>query len=486
MKTRIRESLKLLIIALVTATATSFFFIQHSANYTNETADNTAPKVEKWYSQLPFSTAATTDFTNAAERSVNAVVHVKVKTFVQNNYSGNSLFDFFFGNTPQQQQRPVEGFGSGVILSEDGYIVTNNHVINKSNEIEVVLNDKRTYTAKLIGTDPMTDLALLKVDAEALPTLSFGNSDNLKIGEWVLAVGNPFNLSTTVTAGIVSAKARGIGISASQNGQLGIESFIQTDAAVNPGNSGGALVNTSGQLIGINSAIASPTGSYAGYSFAIPVSIVRKVVADLMEFGKVQRALLGVEIADITSDLAHKKNLDILDGVYIANVFENSTADEADLQEGDVITSINKTKTNSVSELQEQVNRYRPGDEVELGYIRNGKKRYVSVKFKNSQGSTLVIKDDNLTKLGASFEVVSDEEKAKLGLKFGVKVVSLTNGKLLRSGVRENFIITTINNVSIKTIDDISKTLNNIKDGMFISGLYPNGQKAYYAIDINN
>lgn len=486
MKTRIKESIKLIIIAVVTATATSYFFINYSNNLTNKVTEETVSQTDKWYAQLPFSSPATTDFTKAAERSVNAVVHVKVKAYVQQNYSGNPLYDFFFGNTPPQHPRPVEGSGSGVILSEDGYIVTNNHVINKSNEIEVILNDKRTYKAKLIGSDPMTDLALLKVEATELPTLPFGNSDALKIGEWVLAVGNPFNLSTTVTAGIVSAKARGIGISASRSGQLGIESFIQTDAAVNPGNSGGALVNTSGQLVGINSAIASPTGSYAGYSFAIPVSIVKKVVADLMEFGKVQRALLGVEIADISAELAKKKDLSTLDGVYIANVMENSAAKDAKLEPGDVITLINNNKVNSVSELQEQISRYRPGDNVELEYIRDGKRKTVQIKFKNSLGDTKVIKDDSLAKLGASFEVISDSEKKKLGIDYGVKIVSLTNGKFLRSGVREGYIITKINNASIKTVDDIYKALENIEEGMFISGIYPNGQKAYYAIDINN
>lgn len=485
MKTQIKESIKLLVIAVLTATATSYFFINQNNNLTSSRS-TTEAETSKWYTQLPFSPSVNTDFTKAAEQSVPAVVHVKVKTYVKNNYSAHPFYEFFFGQSPYQQPQPVEGFGSGVILSEDGYIVTNNHVVNKSNEIEVVLDDKRTYTAKLIGTDPATDLALLKVEAEGLPTLPFGNSDELKIGEWVLAVGNPFNLSTTVTAGIVSAKARGLGMHAAQSGQMSIESFIQTDAAVNKGNSGGALVNTSGQLVGINSAIASPTGAYAGYSFAIPVSIVKKVVADLMEFGKVQRALLGVRIGDISAELAEKENLNTLDGAYIAAIGENSAAEEADLEEGDVIISVNDNKVKSVSELQEQISRYRPGDEIEIGYIRDGKNKTAEVRLKNSLGNTEIVKNDNLAKLGASFEEITEEEKEKLNINYGVKVVNLSNGKFLSSRIKEGYIITKVNEQPIRSISDLSDVIKNTEGPLFISGIYPNGRKAYFAINMDN
>lgn len=290
------------------------------------------------------------------------MVHVKT-TFQTStrNYSTDPFFDFFFGRPersyPQQPQERV-GTGSGVIISEDGYIITNNHVVQKSTNVEVTLNDKRSFPATVIGTDPSTDIALLKIDAKNLPVIPFGNSDALKIGEWVLAVGNPFNLTSTVTAGIVSAKARNINI---LDADMKIELFIQTDAAVNPGNSGGALVNTRGELVGINTAIASQTGSYTGYSFAVPISIASKVVADLKEFGVVQRAVLGVEIRDINDEFAKEKKLTLLNGAYVVNVVENSSAQDAGIEPGDIITNINGTKVKSVAQLQEQIGRYRPG-----------------------------------------------------------------------------------------------------------------------------
>ncbi|KAB2821325.1 MAG: trypsin-like serine protease, partial [Paludibacter sp.] len=308
--------------------------------------------------------AGETDFTVAAELTVNAVVHVKVKSEVQVSQFGgrDQLFEYFFGPQFRQQQPQIrEGAGSGVIISEDGYIVTNNHVIDKSKEIEVVLNDKRTYSATVVGADPNTDIALLKIDEKNLPYIIFGNSDSLKVGEWVLAVGNPFNLTSTVTAGIVSAKARNINI---LNSAMPIESFIQTDAAVNPGNSGGALVNQRGELVGINTAIASRTGSYAGYSFAVPTTIVRKVVDDLKEFGEVQRALLGVVITTVTADVAQDYNLGKIEGVYVDNVSDNGAAKEAGIRSGDVIIAVGNKKVNTNAELQEAVSQYRPGDDV--------------------------------------------------------------------------------------------------------------------------
>ena len=312
------------------------------------------------------------DFTKAAEMSVGAVVHVKTKYNIYGKQYVDPFYQFFFGR-PQQQQpmQQAQATGSGVILSDDGYIVTNNHVIAQANEIEVVLNDKRSFTAQLIGTDPNTDIALLKIDATGLPTLEMGNSDDLKVGEWVLAVGNPFNLTSTVTAGIVSAKARNINI---LDADMKIESFIQTDAAVNPGNSGGALVNTRGELVGINTAIASQTGSYAGYAFAVPTSIVQNVLAALRQYGSVQPALLGIRMLDITSEVQQYYHLNTLEGVYIAEVVSGSAAEKGGVLAGDVVVAVNGTTINSSSELQEKIARKNPGDEVTLTVLRDGKR----------------------------------------------------------------------------------------------------------------
>ena len=312
---------------------------------------------------------APVDFTQAAERSVEAVVHVKTKYYRQQQYV-DPFYQFFFGRPQQSQQPSAMASGSGVILSNDGYIVTNNHVIEDANEIEVVLNDKRTFTAKLIGTDPNTDLALLKIEATALPTIEIGNSDDLRVGEWVLAVGNPFNLTSTVTAGIVSAKARSINI---LNSDMKIESFIQTDAAVNPGNSGGALVNTRGQLVGINTAIASQTGSYAGYAFAIPTAIMQKVVADLRQYGTVQRALLGIRMLDITQQVKDQLSLESMEGVYVGEVISGSAADKAGMKAGDVIVQVDGRPINASSQLQEQIGRKNPGDQITI-LVRRGQR----------------------------------------------------------------------------------------------------------------
>ena len=309
---------------------------------------------------------APVDFTQAAERSVEAVVHVKTKYYRQQYV--DPFYQFFFGRPKQSQQPSAMASGSGVILSSDGYIVTNNHVIEDANEIEMVLNDKRTFAAQLIGTDPNTDLALLKIEATNLPTIEIGNSDDLRVGEWVLAVGNPFNLTSTVTAGIVSAKARSINI---LNSDMKIESFIQTDAAVNPGNSGGALVNTRGQLVGINTAIASQTGSYAGYAFAIPTAIMQKVVADLRQYGTVQRALLGIRMLDITQQVKDQLSLESMEGVYVGEVISGSAADKAGMKAGDVIVQVDGRPINASSQLQEQIGRKNPGDQITI-LVRRG------------------------------------------------------------------------------------------------------------------
>jgi Do/DeqQ family serine protease len=428
------------------------------------------------------------DFTYAAERTIHAVVHVKV-TSMQNQGYSNPFYEFFFGDRMDTKPQPVSGFGSGVIISEDGYIVTNNHVIDGAEKIEVTLNNKHTYTAELIGRDPDTDIAVIKIKEDKMPFITYGNSDALKIGEWVLAVGNPYNLTSTVTAGIVSAKARNLSILGGRGDrerpQSAIESFIQTDAAVNPGNSGGALVNTRGELIGINTAIASPTGSYIGNSFAIPVTIVKKVVGDLIEYGKVQRAMLGVQIKDIDEDLAKKKGLDKIEGVYIDGLSDGSAAESAGIKEGDVITSVNGQKVNSMSELQEQVSRFRPNDKVEIEINRDNKKKQFLVTLRNSEGTTKIVRKDEITSiLGAQLTEVSPSEKSKLGIRGGVKVTDIGSGKLRSEGVQKGFIITSINNKAVASVDDVKSILSGIKGGVYIEGVYPNGVVAYYAFGI--
>ncbi len=435
-----------------------------------------------------------TDFTVAAELSVHAVVHVKTKTPMQVQQFGfpnDPFFEYFFGRPQQRQQSETpmqEGSGSGVIISNDGYIVTNNHVIDKSKEIEVTLNDNRTFKAKLIGADPNTDIALIKIEAENLPVILFGNSDSLKVGEWVLAVGNPFNLTSTVTAGIVSAKARNINI---LNAAMKIESFIQTDAAVNPGNSGGALVNTKGELVGINTAIASQTGSYAGYAFAVPVSIVQKVVSDIRQYGVVQRAVLGVKMGDITDKIAKEKNLKTMEGAYVDEVVENSAAEKAGLKKEDVIVKINDFNVKSAAQLQEQIGRYSPGDKIKVTVLRDNKPQTFDVELKNRQGNTSVVSSDvNIDILGAQFKEVDPKLKNQLQLDYGVEVKSVTKGKFLQGGIRAGFVIVKINNQAIRSVDDIESALEsamNTSDQfkvLNVAGIYPNGKITYYAINL--
>lgn len=448
------------------------------------------------------ATYAPTDFTQAAESSVNAVVHVMIKKAERQmqSYGGNGVedpfFQFFFGprlhqSQPQPQQpqspdMPIVGSGSGVIISSDGYIVTNNHVIEAADKIEVVLNDRQSYEATLIGTDPTTDIALLKIDADGLNYLSFGNSDATKIGEWVLAVGNPFNLTSTVTAGIISAKSRSIGIiSSPSNQRMGIESFIQTDAAVNPGNSGGALVNTRGELIGINTAIASNTGSYSGYSFAVPSNMVQKVAQDLKQYGEVQRALLGVSISNVTPEIQKKMSLDKIKGVYIAEVSDGGAAKDAGILANDIITSVDGEEVNSVPELQEKIGRKRPGESVKIELIREGKVKQFVVTLRNIRGTTGIVKlEGNDKLLGATLEKVTNDELQRLHIRSGLKVTKLTDGKLKESGVKEGFIITKVNRQLVVEVSDFESLVATASEGLFISGVYSNGKVAYYAINL--
>ena len=428
------------------------------------------------------------DFKSTSAMTRPAVVHVKSKmTVAQNNNSEiPDAFRDFFGDRgfgfQMPSPQPREGSGSGVIISPDGYIVTNNHVIDNANEIEVVLNDKRTYKAEVIGTDPSTDLALLRINESDLPFMSFGNSDLIEVGEWVLAIGNPFNLTSTVTAGIVSAKGRNLNL---LNDKFKIESFIQTDAAVNPGNSGGALVNTQGELIGINTAIASQTGSYSGYSFAIPSLIVNKVMNDLKEFGAVQRGFLGVSIRDVDAQLAEAENLKVLKGVYVQEVNENSAALQAGIKKGDVIIEVNGVPVSSSSELQEQIGRQRPGDKVKIKAMRSSDEKEFTVTLKSITGQTAVVKKEDYGVtgiLGAEFATASESELKDAGLKAGVKVNKLKSGKLQTSGIKEGFIITHIDKKPVSKAIDVENMLRNHQGGVLIEGAYTDGTKAYYAI----
>jgi serine protease Do len=416
------------------------------------------------------------DFTVAAEKAVHGVVHIKTAYEVDQTYT---LYDFFFNGQPY---KPAAGSGSGVIISTDGYIVTNNHVIDMSTDIEVILNDKRSFRAKIIGKDPATDLALLKIDAKDLMPIAYGNSDEVKVGQWVLAVGNPFNLTSTVTAGIISAKGRNISLLERANS---IESFIQTDAAINPGNSGGALVDLQGNLIGVNAAIATNTGSYSGYSFAIPSSMVKKIISDLKEYGTVQRALLGVSLEDITDKVAKEMGLDKIEGVLVEGTLQGSSAAKSGIIKDDIILKIDGKAVNSVNELQELISRYRPGDKVEITFLRENKLKIVTAVLQNSMGSTDIINSDVLAILGANFEELNKNELGHFGISSGIRVKELFPGKLMKAGVNEGYIITHINKIPVNSISDIEKILKDANGGVYLKGIYPNGVQEYYAFGLD-
>ncbi|MDA3890106.1 MAG: trypsin-like peptidase domain-containing protein [Salinivirgaceae bacterium] len=421
------------------------------------------------------------DFVDAAAKTIHGVVHVKVRT--QLNGYENPFYNFLFGKPDYANNpTPIVSAGSGVIISNDGYIVTNNHVIEGADILEVTLNDKRTFTAKLIGTDPNTDIALIKIEGKDFPYISWGNSDEMKIGEWVLAVGNPFNLASTVTAGIVSAKARSINI---LNKRTAIEAFIQTDAAVNPGNSGGALVDTEGKLIGINTAIASPTGSFSGYSFAVPQKIAQKVVGDLLEFGTIQRAFIGISITDVTSPEAINNGVTSTKGVYVSNITADGAAEDAGIKTGDLILKVKDVIVNSTSELQEQVGQHRPGDQISVTILRGGKERKLLLTLRNIDGKTEMVKAEVVPEFyGARVKDISSIEASKLRIKGGVQIIELKQGKFLSAGIKKGFVITSINRQKIYDIQDLQMILKNIEGGIYIEGVYPNGISAYYAFGI--
>ena len=441
------------------------------------------------------------DLTYAAEKALPSVVHIKylqnskVQTVDVESDPFGDLFDpfGFFGNpggNGGKQKRKVqtpkrEGAGSGVIISTDGYIVTNNHVVEGADELTVTLNDNKEYSARIIGTDKTTDLALIKITASNLPALPIGDSDKLKVGEWVLAVGNPFNLNSTVTAGIVSAKARSLGAN-------GIESFIQTDAAINAGNSGGALVNTRGELVGINAMLYSQTGSYSGYGFAIPTTIMNKVVADLKKYGTVQRGLLGIQGINVNNYYDQQKeqgkelDLGTMEGVYVAKVEEEGSAAEAGLKEGDVITAVDGKKVVKMSELQEYLTNKRPGDKVTITYLRKKAKKTATLTLKNEQGNTNIVKDADLDVLGGTFRPVTEQEKKDMNISYGLAVTKVANGALKDAAVYKGFIILQANDAPMKTLNDLQKAVKDAstsKDPVLIlKGISPTGKKAYFAV----
>lgn len=443
------------------------------------------------------------DLTYAAEKALPCVVHIKYlqnakiqEVEVQSDPFGDMFDPFgFFGQRGQggQQKRKVqtpkrEATGSGVIISGDGYIVTNNHVVEGADELTVTLNDNREFSARIIGTDKNTDLALIKINGSDLPAIKVISSDDIKVGEWVLAIGHPLNLRATVTAGIVSAKARSLGAN-------GVEAFIQTDAAINQGNSGGALVNVKGELIGINAMLTSPTGSNIGYGFAIPTTIMNKVVADLKEYGTVQRGLIGIQGSDarlyIDSQKEQGKEVDLgtNEGIYIAKVVDDGAAADAGLEEGDVITAVDGQKVTKMAELQEILATKRPGDKVTITYLHKKSKKTKEVTLKNEQGNTKVIKDADLDVLGAVIREVNEKEKAELDIKYGLKITKVNAGKFRDNGVPVGFIIQGVNDETIKTLENLNeavKKANKSKDPvLYIKGIYPSGKKGYFAVPLD-
>jgi len=432
------------------------------------------------------TSAPPVNFVNASESSINSVVHVTTKV-VKTTIQQDPFYEFFYGpgSGNKEFKQYGSGSGSGVIVSAEGYIVTNNHVIDNATEIEVILNDNSKYVAHVVGADPSTDIAILKIIAPNLKPITFGNSDELRVGEWVLAVGNPFNLTSTVTAGIVSAKARNINLLANRNTQnvVPIESFIQTDAAVNPGNSGGALVNTKGELVGINTAIASQTGSDSGYSFAIPVNLVQKVMRDLIDYGMVQRGFLGIQISDLTQEIKEKNNLPSIKGVFIEKVNEDGSADKVGIKEGDVILKISNKEVNSVASLQEEIGKKRPGDKVSITIrTKKGLEEVKEVVLKNSSGEAVLLSKNDVSKnsaLGVTFEKLTEKEKKQYNVSYGVKVKTVTTGKLKGLGVEEGMIVTKVNNEPVETVEQLTSKMTATDNGILLEVITKSGKKEY-------
>ena len=494
-----KQTIKMLIgmVALVGATSVV------TASVVKNSQSSAAEAPESVFATAPVTApqGGYVDLTYAAEKSVDAVAYIKVtKTGRTRQYVVRDPFSDFFGDffgqgrgQQQPQQREYKepdshGAGSGVIISTDGYIVTNNHVVAGADEIEVKLNDNREFKGRIIGCDATTDLALIKIDAKDLPAIKIGNSDDLKLGQWVLAVGNPFNLTSTVTAGIVSAKARTLGAN-------GIESFIQTDAAINSGNSGGALVNERGELVGINAMLYSQTGSYSGYGFAIPTSIMNKVVADLKVYGTVQRAILGVQGMDVSNWIDSEKakgndpDLDVVEGVYVDKVSDASAAEEAGLEKGDVVTEFDGKKVTKMSELQEAIAQHRPGDKVNITYKRGKKEHKVNVTLRNTQGTTKVMEEVDLDQMGVALKPISEEEQKSLSIDYGLTITAIRNGKMKTAGAAKGTIILQVNDQKMKTVEDWEEAVKSANQStdrtLWIKAITPSGRKVSYVIELD-
>ncbi len=477
-----------IITAAVTSLATIWGFGKLSDKQLFYAGDNKIPI--HYASNTGITGTQPVDFSPAAEASVKSVVHVKTmtqgKTVLANDPFG------FYG--PQQYRMPDQmGAGSGVIISQDGYIITNNHVVQGADQVQVTFNDRNTQVAKVVGTDPATDIAVLKIDGDRLPYMELGNSDNVKLGQWVLAVGYPLNLDATVTAGIVSAKSRQIGLNQRRANASAIESYIQTDAAVNPGNSGGALVNVQGQLIGINAAIASPTGSYAGYSYAIPSNLAQKVASDIIKFGTVRRGYLGLQLQDLNkmdSKMAEHLGISSGDfknatGVYVAGVEPQSGSAAAGIRKGDFITMVNGSVVNSVPQLQEMIARYHPGDKVSVSYMRSGKPGTVSVELKNMGGAAGATQG-GMAFMGADLRNLSSAEAGKYGVKGGVLIANVADdAPLKRANIQKGFVITSINDQEISNTTDFQNAITQASGGIQLGGVYP-GKRGMYYYGIND
>jgi len=495
---KLKQAFAIVIISASTAVASMWGYNKffQKDTYVYHDSNGQEVKVPSNYARFDGATNTPVDFTAAASAAIPATVHIKTKTNAQatNNLPRRNPFSDLFGDGfddlfgDRSRSLPQMASGSGVIISEDGYIVTNNHVVDGADDITVTLSNRKSFKAKLIGTYPDADLSIIKIEAKGLPFLLYGNSDEAKIGQWVLAVGYPLNLEATVTAGIISAKGRTLDINRRQS-KNPVESFIQTDAAVNPGNSGGPLITTDGKLLGINSAIASPTGSYAGYSFTIPVNIVKKVVADLMKFGTVQRAYLGINYApdNISEDVKKQNGIKDGEGVYVSGVSKDGGAEVAGIKEGDFITKIEGTPINSSADLVGQIAILRPGDKVDVTYVRDGKEYTAKVILKNVAGTTDVVKTSSLDKLGADLETVSKKDAATYNIKGGVRIKSIDEkGAFSKTRIEEGFVITKINNKEVLSVEEVRKELEKIPSGSVkVEGVYPGYEGVYpYTIKI--
>ena len=477
-----KKNLFTVLVSVAAAALTSFLIISLSSNKGTSSyvygADSSATG-QPVYRTVNLSQTEYPDFTYAAESAVEAVVYVSVtvKSSRQEQMM-DPFFRFFFGDEGMGESQPRQGSGSGVIIREDGYIVTNNHVVENAEKVEVTLNNNKTYEATVIGTDPATDVALIKIEEKGLPTVPFGNSDDLRLGQWVLAIGSPYDLRSTITAGIVSAKGRQM---QHARGELKIESFIQTDAAVNPGNSGGALVNEKGELVGINTAIISQTGSYTGYSFAIPSNLVKRVIGDIIEFGSVKRALLGVTMQAIDSKKAEELKLSSPEGVYIVEVMKGSAADKAGIKAGDVIVAVGSVTVKSMAEVQTQVASYRPGEKAKVTVIRDGQTLNYEVTFLSSEDENAMVgADGSVSFYGATLKAADSKLLARLGIKGGVLIEEAGNGKMAQSGASDGFVILYVNDQPVSKPQDVVNIAKKAKKSVFFQGVTSSGREAYF------